>query len=174
MENRAMKDWRSVEGWFHEQDTPVNEMIAERVPETGICVTLGVGPGRSMAHLAECLQRCGKPQVTLVGVDHFFGHSMELAAQALKGWEPLLLVRQEVARAASLFADGTVSALFVDANHTYEGTMANLNAWLPKLRKDGVVCGHDYIDPFPGVKKAVDERFPTVEIVGTCWIGKAE
>lgn len=35
--------------------------------------------------------------------------------------------------------------------------MKDLNAWVPKIKKGGIVCGDDI--GWPGVKKAVDEFF---------------
>jgi len=68
--------------------------------------------------------------------------------------------------ASMLFAEGSVDLVFVDADHSYEGVRDDIEAWLPKVRKQGWIGGHDYknIDPrFGGVDKAVDERFPEVE-----------
>jgi predicted O-methyltransferase YrrM len=62
------------------------------------------------------------------------------------------------------FADGSVSLWFLDTSHILEETRKELEAWLPKIHPDGVMCGHDYFlheDPewkdLSGVKKAVDE-----------------
>lgn len=49
-----------------------------------------------------------------------------------------------------------VDFTFIDGDHSYEGTKADIEAWLPKTRK--VLAGHDYTHPeYAGVKKAVDE-----------------
>ncbi|NIL95924.1 MAG: hypothetical protein GTO62_01975, partial [Planctomycetales bacterium] len=36
--------------------------------------------------------------------------------------------------------------VYIDANHTYEGVLADLEASLPKVRPGGLICGHDYTD----------------------------
>lgn len=46
--------------------------------------------------------------------------------------------------AAHRFEDRSVSLLFIDTTHTYEKTRQELEAWLPKIHPDGVICGHDY------------------------------
>lgn len=56
------------------------------------------------------------------------------------------------------FADSSVDLVFVDADHSYAGVKADLEAWAPKVRSGGVLGGHDYrSDKGYGVIKAVDE-----------------
>jgi len=49
--------------------------------------------------------------------------------------------------------------VFIDGNHSYDSVKEDIITWLPKVRKNGILAGHDYKDNFPGVKKAVDEIF---------------
>ena len=50
--------------------------------------------------------------------------------------------------------------VFIDADHSYESTKADILAWLPVVKDGGVMIGHDYlVDNFPGVKQAVHEIF---------------
>jgi len=50
--------------------------------------------------------------------------------------------------------------IFIDANHTYEDCLADIQRWWPLVKKGGVLAGHDYLHAaFPGVAKAFDEVF---------------
>jgi len=65
----------------------------------------------------------------------------------------------EVARTVP---DESLDWVYIDADHRYEGVRADLEAWFPKVRKGGVVSGHDYVkyaigDYVFGVIEAVDE-----------------
>lgn len=42
------------------------------------------------------------------------------------------------------FEPGSVGLLFVDSSHDYKDTVEELEAWLPKMCTDGIICGHDY------------------------------
>jgi predicted O-methyltransferase YrrM len=58
--------------------------------------------------------------------------------------------------------DESLDFVYIDADHTYESVKKDLSLWIPKVRKGGVVMGHDYFDGEYkgfnfGVKKAVDE-----------------
>jgi len=58
---------------------------------------------------------------------------------------------------AAHFEDGTVDFLMLDGDHSYEAVKADIEAWMPKMRKGGIISGDDYL--WPGVKKAVQERW---------------
>jgi predicted O-methyltransferase YrrM len=66
------------------------------------------------------------------------------------------------AEAAKQVEDGSLDFVFIDADHSYEGVKADIEAWDPKVREGGYVIGHDY--DFPKwwgkqVKQAVDEIY---------------
>jgi hypothetical protein len=54
--------------------------------------------------------------------------------------------------------DGSLDLVFIDADHSEAAVRADIRAWLPKVRQDGIIAGHDYGSRnHPGVKIAVDE-----------------
>lgn len=54
----------------------------------------------------------------------------------------------------------TVGLLFIDADHSYNGVMGDLTAWMPHMAPGGVVAIHDYVnDDYPDIRRAVDEYF---------------
>ncbi len=50
---------------------------------------------------------------------------------------------------------GKLDFIFIDGNHEYEYVMRDLLLWTPKIRKGGLVVGHDWWSNFPGVIRAV-------------------
>lgn len=51
-----------------------------------------------------------------------------------------------------------VGLLYIDGDHTYEGVMADWQAWSPHLVGTATVVWDDYLDPrHPGVRQAVDK-----------------
>jgi hypothetical protein len=46
--------------------------------------------------------------------------------------------------ASAKFDDSSLDAVYIDGNHAYEAVMDDLNAWYPKVKKGGILGGHDY------------------------------
>lgn len=67
--------------------------------------------------------------------------------------------------------DGSLDWVFIDADHSYNGVLTDIKNWTPKVRKGGIVIGHD-IDR-PGIRKAVNESFREWETMekkyNNCW-----
>lgn len=59
--------------------------------------------------------------------------------------------------ALEFVADGSLDLVYVDGDHRYEGALADIKGWLPKLRKSGCMTGHDF--SFPTVRQALSETF---------------
>jgi predicted O-methyltransferase YrrM len=62
--------------------------------------------------------------------------------------------------AAERVEDASLDFVFIDADHSYEACLADIKAWIPKVRAGGLICGHDFGHPrLPGVEQAVREYF---------------
>lgn len=64
------------------------------------------------------------------------------------------------------FEDEFFDYIYIDADHTKEAVLQDLNAWYPKVKKGGIIAGHDtYCDPnnvsyeFFDVEGALEEFF---------------
>lgn len=57
-----------------------------------------------------------------------------------------------------LYEDNYFDLIYIDASHLQEDVTKDLNDWLPKLKRNGIMAGHDYVafDSF-GVIPAVDK-----------------
>lgn len=49
---------------------------------------------------------------------------------------------------------------FIDADHSYVAVRDDIVTGLRLLKKGGLLCGHDFSNDYPGVKKAVEELVP--------------
>ena len=62
-------------------------------------------------------------------------------------------------KGSKMFKDEHFDMVYLDASHDYLSVKADIQAWLPKVKKGGVLCGDDYIRGWDGVIQAVDEAF---------------
>ena len=60
--------------------------------------------------------------------------------------------------ASKNFNDSYFDFVYIDADHEYEAVKNDILHWWPKVKKGGLLCGHDYATPaIPGVSVAVNE-----------------
>lgn len=66
--------------------------------------------------------------------------------QSIKPWQDRAhIIRMDSVLSADLFPDEYFDFIYIDADHSYEGVVRDLNAWWPKIKKGGLFCGDDYI-----------------------------
>ena len=53
--------------------------------------------------------------------------------------------------------DKSFDFIYIDGNHEQHEVERDITMCLPKLKKDGVIAGHDYHKRWPGVMEAVDK-----------------
>jgi len=63
--------------------------------------------------------------------------------------------------AADVLKDELFDFIYIDGIHTYEQVKIDIENYLPLVKPGGIIGGHDYVGPWVGVKKAVDEKFET-------------
>ena len=68
------------------------------------------------------------------------------------------LIKGDSIDIASRMPNESLDWVYIDADHIYEAVKADIEAWFPKVRKGGVISGHDYVNYNGfGVIDAVDE-----------------
>lgn len=59
--------------------------------------------------------------------------------------------------AAKQVPDNSLDFVYIDGNHDYDFVLKDIQSWLPKLKKGGLMSGHDFDKTEPGVVKAVTD-----------------
>ena len=157
-----------IPGWFH-HGQKILQLIEQYRPK--VCVELGTWQGASAIPVALSIARWGG---TLSCIDTWGGELNEDGGSQA-GQTPLMLLscaRRMVEMGvganvrlipamtgdAARYWDQPIDFLYIDADHSYEGVKADLEAWAPHVRKGGLILGDDYGSSiYPGVKKAWDE-----------------
>ncbi len=175
--------YTAVGGFFDFED--VYRMLVERSKDGDTLVEIGTYLGRSALFLGDTIRASGK-QVTLLCVDvwpcsyDYGGTSFPIEAPyetfyanvRQSGLTRTIVPLRCPSLSAATFVANDLAAVFIDGDHEYEPCLADIKAWLPKVRGGGILAGHDFSDAFPGVPKAVREVFADKPIrqMGQCWI----
>jgi hypothetical protein len=70
----------------------------------------------------------------------------EQAMNNIRGFEHrAIMIRALSHEVADLFADESLDYVYIDGNHAYDYVKLDLEKWYPKLKKGGILAGHDYI-----------------------------
>jgi len=155
------------------------DYLKQFLPQNPICIEIGVLRGEFSATI---LERLSPSKLFLVdpwevGKDknsegetypnwdltHAYSNEGEMLFvknrfRSLIEEEVVILKRGFSYDAVNEFPDDCFDFIYIDATHIYESVKADINDYLPKLKKNGLMCGHDYFDhPSFSVVKAVDE-----------------
>lgn len=123
-------------------------------------VELGVGKGLSTCYLAKLLSE----DAELYAVDFYekqfkkyFDYNISKLNEDVK--KIIHKIKGVSWETAEKFDDASIDFVFIDADHAYESVKKDILAWFPKVRRGGILAGHDYVPSQPGVRRAVDELF---------------
>jgi hypothetical protein len=58
--------------------------------------------------------------------------------------DKIVLVTRSSAFAVTLFPDEFFDFVYIDGNHNYESVKQDMGLWLPKVKKGGLMGGHDF------------------------------
>ena len=165
----------NVNGWFDYRSIydEVLKLFKDKEGEV-VLVEIGLWQGMSFSYLVDKASEYKNYKV--YGVDHFQGdidnpREQELIGQLdnslkdtfdtnmkkmeLKEGVEYTLVQSDSIKAASFVPD--VDFVFIDGGHLEKQVTEDINTWLPKVKKGGIIAGHDY-DSY-GVQEAVINKF---------------
>lgn len=159
--------YETIEGWFDFQNIYTEQV--QRAPQNGaVFVEVGCYMGKSTAFMATEIINSGK-NITFITVDTFQGETrkkqidLNLYRTFQRNIERVKHVVIPIVGfstvVGTLFADSSLDFVFIDASHVYEDVCDDIHTWLPKIKADGYIGGHDYEGGHPDVCRAVDEIF---------------
>jgi predicted O-methyltransferase YrrM len=160
-----MLSWRQLDGLFDYER--FYKWLAGEIPQNGKFIEIGVYRGRSACFLAEL-----RPDVEFTLIDpfvddnpyaNFFNHERMTGDESIRRIKTLIarcvVIKSTSQLAASRLPREAYDAVFIDGDHEYGPVLTDLINYTPKVKKGGIVAGHDYFLDHPGVVKAVNEHF---------------
>ncbi len=152
--NPAVIAARKIDGWMPDHELA---WLSERAALRERIVEFGCYKGRSTKALAM-----STPGI-VYAVDIWRDEEIlrefraNLSAEILGG--KVIVCRVETR--AYFYADKTpADMVFIDADHSEDGVKADIEAARRILSPSGLLCGHDFMPSWPGVKLAVLKNVP--------------
>lgn len=170
--NKQIEQYMGTDIWFNYQN--FYRYVSQR-RDWNTFVEVGVWKGHSISFLASLLR--DREDVKIYAVDLFedtykWEDEPELRKQVefvydiynavldqSKTREMITDMKGLSWEMAENFEEESVDFVFIDADHEYDSVKKDIEAWLPKIRKGGVISGHDYAAHASGVISAVNEKF---------------
>jgi predicted O-methyltransferase YrrM len=170
--------YKEIQNWFNYER--VFDLAIQKAQDGAKFVEIGVWKGGSTAYMGVEIYNSGK-KIHYDAIDTFegsreHGQVIGLYEEAVQNLKPLIdlnvvnIIRGHSQDVVSKYQDETIDFCFIDGSHEYEDVKKDIMAYLPKVKKGGILAGHDYDAIWSGVIQAVDEILVKVEIVNGSWI----
>jgi hypothetical protein len=189
MLNRMPHFYDKIQGWFNYENFYTD--VVNFIPRKAHIVEVGAWKGCSTAYLGVEIFNSGKDvqfdvvdlwtgeeddPVAYTADSEFMAYKKNIFELFKKNISPLSNkiklnpIQMSSLKAATLYEDNSLDCVFLDANHLYENLKKDIAAWLPKVKKGGILGGHDYnIHSFPEIIRAVNECFPNKIVTNDVW-----
>lgn len=152
---------KNIQGWMRREELEWLFRLAKKQGKLAEWTEIGSWKGRSLvatglglpggSHLRAVESFTGSPESPGTHCEASYpvpwleGH-LRLAVELVGALNPGIEVWYE--KKASLVAarfvpDGSQDVIFIDAAHNEKDVTADITAWKPKVRKGGILCGHD-------------------------------
>lgn len=161
----------TVPGWMTNIELGWLAKMAAGLKPGATWLEVGTWMGRSWSAVALSLPE----RSTIFCVDDFWGKYAEpkewtekngwafprftqtcAEVQEAKKFMAMGVLISDSVQAASQCRNAMFDVIFIDGDHREAGVRADLEAWLPKLKPEGIMCGHDIDDP--GVRAGLKGR----------------
>lgn len=149
--------------------------LLKNIPDRRLRIAeIGVYKGRMTAMWVVELEN-RKKKYDYYAIDHFLGsdeHQKDVDYYSITNQNleriksKINIIKKDSTKASEAFPDDYFDIVYIDASHTYDMCKKDIETWLPKVKQDGILCGDDYIKGWPGVVKAVDEKFKKINKFG--------
>jgi hypothetical protein len=159
-------------GWTTDKEL---KFLAESAVNAQNIVEIGCWKGQSTKALLDASKG------TIHAVDHFMGSAtdesrgfanvQDVYSQFMDNvghYDNLKVYKMGSEEAVNKFDNGSLDMVWIDADHSHDGCSKDIDMWLPKIKKGGLICGHDY-GVCSGVTTSVDNRFNDIGLIDTLW-----
>lgn len=107
----------------------------------------------------KAYQGSGRTQAEQDRQDFLYGHTQ----RTLAPYKNCTIIRADSVDGAQQFADESLDFVYLDGDHSFAHIAADLVAWTKKVRRGGIVAGHDYFYFGPHRRNIICQVGPVVD-----------
>jgi len=153
--------------------------LIKEIPNKGRMIEIGTFTGESTVIFGDHFKE-------VIGIDPMlhdydeedptsnfnFNEVLKMFILRTENYNNISLVQKTSDDAVNDFKDESFDFIYIDGIHQYENVLRDIKNYLPKVKKGGVIGGHDFGPSWPGIEKAVTEVFgkPDKVFKDTSWI----
>lgn len=89
-----------------------------------------------------------------------------------KDYSNIIKIKMSSEKFSEFVADNSIDFIYIDGDHTYESVYNDIIKWKNKIKINGFIGGHDYVEGREGLIKAVNENFRNykIDVFGWNWL----
>ena len=150
--------YNNIQGWFNYQGL-YSKIVNEAISPARF-VEVGSWKGQSASYMAVEIINSSK-NIEFYCVDTWLGTPNEIEHQNDQDVQEGTLyekfienmstveghyipLRMDSLEAVNTFEDESLDFVYIDASHDYESVKKDIENWYPKVKKGGILAGHDY------------------------------
>ena len=179
--------YNNIDGWFDFQI--IYSQMVNKFSDRSHFVEIGAWLGKSTSYMAVEIINSGK-NIKFDVIDTWGGSKYEellyedtinkiqksLYDKFIENIRPVLNIINPIIGFSNdivnNYKDESLDFVFIDASHDYDSVKKDIEMWYPKVKKGGILAGHDYAQLTAVVHKDVNEFFgeENIKKIGTSWM----
>jgi len=154
----------------------IMDEVAKKATNDMVFVEVGAFVGGTVCHLGQRLNELGKtPKIfaidnwvcsevspeslEFIGTDKDFLKAFQDNMERTTTAHLVTTLKGDSIELAATFEDNSIDFLFLDGLHQHPYNENEIKAWLPKMKADSTIAGHDYCS-LPYMPEMVSRQFP--------------
>lgn len=123
------------------------EELLKLMKKNGVVAEIGVDEGKFSKRINDVTRPKKLHLIDIWGTDRFHDGKFRAVESFFK--EDIMTDRVNIHKKLSTeaskdFKDNYFDWIYIDTDHSYQTTKAELQLYAPKVKKDGIISGHDY------------------------------
>lgn len=132
------------------------EMVEKYVTKDTVLLEVGSFQGVSTilfsmfankVYSVDCYDYVVPPTGRIPSHDQLFVDAEKLFIERTSNIENIIKIKKSSVEASQDFSDRSLDLVYIDAEHDYNSVKTDINTWKNKVKRGGVLAGHDYMLP---------------------------